>query len=769
MSVETRPSPAEVATAESAAPRPQRVNLDITGMSCSSCVHHVEQALSGVPGVAAATVNLATEKAEVVLASPTAPQALVDAVRAAGYEATVARQRRSAAEEAEERRARRTAELRRRQLQLGMAAVLSAGVLGLAYGPGAERWSALAQLALTLPVYLWTGAIFHRGALRAARHGAATMDTLVSLGATVALAYSTVAVAVLPGRMTFFDVSALIVTLIAVGKYLELRARGRAGEAIELLAGLQPRTAHLLRRAGAPEAAAVGLAADVAVDELRPGDLVLVRPGERLPADGVVAEGDGAVDESMVTGEPQPVSKRPGDEVIGATVNGTAPLRVRLTRTGEDTVLASIMRLVERAQTEKAPAQRLADRASAVFVPVILIVAALTFAGWMLTGHSLVDAMIPAVAVLVVACPCALGLATPAAIMVASGRGAELGLLVQGGESLERVHGLRAIVLDKTGTLTAGRPAVVEVVPLGDLAEIDAGAKGPAVALDEVLALAAGLESASEHPLARAVVEAAATRGVTPAAPVHEVATHAGGGIAGEVGGHRVLVGSMRWLADRGVECGSAGDDAARLAAGARTVVAVAVDGRAALLLGVADPLRDDARAGVARLRRLGLHVVLATGDRNETAAAVAGQVGIQEWHAPLLPGEKAALVERLRASHGPVAMVGDGINDAPALAAADVGIAVGSGTGVAMAAAAITLVHGDVGAVADAIALSRATLRVIRENLAWAFGYNLILVPLAIADIVPPILAALAMALSSVTVVLNALRLRRFGRTAAA
>jgi P-type Cu+ transporter len=748
-------------TAPAAPPAPrtqdteQHVDLDIAGMTCASCVRHVEQALARVPGVAAVTVNLAIEKAAVVAGPAVQPQALVDAVRAAGYDATVPPVRRSAAEEARERHTRRHAELRRRQLQLGVAALLSAAVLGLVYGAGDARWSGIAQLALALPVWAWTGAIFHRGALRAARHGSATMDTLVSLASTVAFLYSTVAVALLPGAMTFFDVSALIVTLIAVGKYLELRARGRAGEAIEQLAGLQPAVAHLVRRAGAP-VDATDSAADVAVEELRAGDVVLVRAGERVPADGVVVDGDGSVDESMVTGESLPVHKRVGDEVIGATVNGMSPLRVCVTRTGEETVLASIMRLVERAQTEKAPVQRLADRVSGVFVPVILALAALTFLGWWLTGHSAVDSMIPAVAVLVIACPCALGLATPAAIMVASGRGAELGLLIQGGESLERVHALRAVVVDKTGTLTAGRPAVVDVVPL------DAGDGA------EALALAASLESASEHPLGRAVVEAARGPAVSLDS-VTEVVTHPGGGIAGRVGPRRVEVGSPRWLSEQGVHFSAAQQErATALAAQARTVVGVAVDGRAALLLGVADPLRDDARAGVERLRGLGLHVVLATGDRNETAAAVAAQAGVDEWYAELLPAEKAELVTRLRERFGPVAMVGDGINDAPALAAADAGIAVGSGTGAAMAAAAITLVHGDVGSVAAAIALSRATLRVIRQNLAWAFGYNLVLVPLAMVNIIPPILAALAMALSSVTVVVNALRLRRFGRGAA-
>jgi Cu+-exporting ATPase len=731
--------PAE-AEAPSAAPGQARVDLDISGMTCASCVRRVERALTRVPGVATATVNLATEKAGVVLDDRLDSAALIAAVRAAGYDAALPRPHRSAAEEAAERRAHRLATLRARRLQLGVAAVLSAAVLGLAYGAPDARWSGIAQLALTLPVFLWVGAIFHGGALRAARHGTATMDTLVSLGATVAFAYSVAAVALLPGRMTFFDVSALVVTLIAAGKYLELSARGRAGEAIEALAGMQPHSAHLLRRSGAPADATAIEPWDVAIAELRAGDVVLVRPGERLPADGVVVEGRSAVDEAMVSGEPLPVEKREGDEVIGGTVNGAAPLQVRLTRTGEETVLAGIIRLVERAQTEKAPVQRLADRVSGVFVPAILVVALLTFAGWLLTGHGPVEAMVPAVAVLVVACPCALGLATPAAVMVASGRGAELGLLVRGGEALERIHDLRVVVLDKTGTLTVGHPAVVGVHELGGAGAADA------------LRFAAAVEQASEHPLARAVV-AAATQPLPLATGVR---SQPGEGVTGSVEGRRVQVGSPRWL----------GIDPPPSQGTAHTHVGVALDGAPALLLAIADPLRPDAAAGVERLHALGLRVVLASGDREAAAQAVATATGIDEVHAQLSPAGKAELVGALRRqAGGAVAMVGDGVNDAPALAAADVGIAVGSGSGAAMAAAGITLVHGDVGAVAGAIALSRATLRVIRQNLAWAFGYNLALVPLAMIDLIPPILAALAMALSSVTVVLNALRLRRFGR----
>jgi len=729
--------------------------LEIEGMHCASCVARVEQALAEVPGVRSASVNLATERAEVVAGAGVTTTALEEAVRQAGYTARTPAIEPSlggaalGGVAAGDRRARRRAALRVRRLQLGLGAVLSAAILVLAYALPSARWSNPVQLILAVPVFLWVGATFHRGALRALRHGGTTMDTLVSVGATIAFGYSaaaTLAPALL-GRPTYFDVAALIVTFISVGKYLETVARGKAGEAIEELATLQPRIAHRLEE-GDP-----ARIADVDTRALMPGDIVLVRPGEPIPCDGSLVGGAGAVDESLLTGESMPVPKGEGDELIGGTVNGASPLRMRVERTGSSTVLAQIVRLVERTQAEKPPVQRLADRVSAVFVPAILALAAATFAGWALTGHGLVASMIPAVATVVVACPCALGLATPVAVMVSSGRGAELGLLIRGGETLETIQRLDTIVLDKTGTLTLGRPELVDVVPVG-------GADP-----DETLALAASVESSSEHPLARAVVTGAEGRlGHASPAAAGEVTSHPGGGITGTVGGHRVLVGAPRWLTEQGIPTPPGDALVADLAGRGRTVVEVAVDSRLRLVLGIADPLRPDAVAGVGRLRGMGLRVILATGDTPATAASVAREAGIEEWRAGLSPEGKAALVGELRGRSETVAMVGDGVNDAPALAAADVGIAVGSATGAAMAAAAITLVHGDVGRVGDAIALSRATLRVIRQNLAWAIGYNLVLVPLAMLDVVPPALAALAMACSSVTVVGNALRLRRFG-----
>ncbi|HUY61738.1 MAG TPA: heavy metal translocating P-type ATPase, partial [Candidatus Dormibacteraeota bacterium] len=573
-----------------APPTPAPQALEIEGMTCASCVRRVERALEAVPGVTAAVVNLATQRAEVLAGAPVATDRHLAAVRTAGYDGRPAPVHEGLAAAAAARRDRRAAELRARRRQLAVGAVGSALVVLLAAAGPAQRWVAPAELVLAAPVYLWVGALFHRGAWRSARHGSANMDTLVSLGASVAFWYSAVAAVWLPGRPTYFDAAVLIITLIALGKYLELAARGRAGAAIEALAAVQPSVAHRLPAVGPGEPA------DVPAAWLRPNDRVLVRAGERLPADGRVEAGAAAVDEALVTGESAPVAKGVGDRVIGGTVNGAAPLRVLVTATGEDSVLAHIVRLTERAQTEKAPVQRLADRVSAVFVPAILVLAAATFAGWLLTGHGPVAAMLPAVAVLVIACPCALGLATPVAIMVGTGRGAEMGLLIRGGESLEQVRRLRAVVLDKTGTLTEGRPEVVARVPVG-------GAD-PAAALR----LAAAVEVASEHPLAQAVRRAAAG---APLPEAEEVVVTVGGGIGARVEGRRVLVGAPAWLAGQGVT-GATADALAALEAAGDTVVGVAVDGALQLLLGLRDRLRPAAAAGVARLRRQGLTVLLA-------------------------------------------------------------------------------------------------------------------------------------------------------------
>jgi Cu+-exporting ATPase len=545
----------------------------------------------------------------------------------------------------------------------------------------------------------------------------------------------------LPGQYLYFDTAALIVTLIYLGKYLEYAARGRTGEAIRQLMGLRPRTARVVRG---------GAERDVPVEQVVTGDVVLVRPGEKVPVDGLVLDGESAVDESMLTGESLPVTKQTGATVIGATVNQTGLLRIEATRIGHDTVLAGIIRLVEQAQGSKAPVQRLADQIAGVFVPIVIGLALLTFLGWLLTGHTVGAALIPAIAVLVIACPCALGLATPTAIMVGTGRGARAGILIKGGESLERIRALTAVVLDKTGTVTVGKPVVTDVIALGDLPE------------GEVLRLAGGVERASEHPLGEAVVRSAQERGLglPPTPTVFRSIT--GGGVEGVVEGHEVLVGSPRLLASRGPAQLSA-QATLRLEAlerEARTVLLVAVDGRLTGIVAVADTLKEGAGDAVHALKGLRLEVALLTGDNRRAAAAIGQEAGIARIIAEVRPEDKAAEVQRLQGEGKVVAMVGDGINDAPALAQADVGIAMGTGTDVAMAAADITLVTGDLRAVPRAIALSQATMRAIKQNLFWAFFYNVLLVPLAMLGIISPIFAAAAMALSSVTVVGNSLRL---------
>jgi Cu+-exporting ATPase len=562
------------------------------------------------------------------------------------------------------------------------------------------------------------------------------MDTLISLGSSVAF-LSSAAVTVTGSReATYFDTAAAIITLISVGKYLEARARGQAGAAIKRLAGLSARWAHVLH--GGDEF-------EVPLSQVRPGDVLIVRAGEKVPVDGVVLTGRAAVDESMLTGESLPVERVEGDEVLGATVVGSGVLTVRATRVGKDTALARIIRLVEEAQTSKAPAQRLADRISQYFVPAVLVIAFGTFIGWLMAGYSTTDAMVAAVAVLVIACPCALGLATPTAIMVGSGRGAQHGILIRNGESLERIRLVDDVVLDKTGTITEGKPAVTRIQGVGPFAGTP----------ERLLALVAPVENASEHPIARAVTERAQALGIPLDGDVTDFSTLPGAGVVATVEGRRVLIGSERLLAEHGIELPEVD-----VAAG-ETILLVAVDGALAGSIAVADRVKEDAPEAIRELHRLGLQVTMLTGDNPTAAGAIARQVGIDRVIAGVRPAEKASEIERLQAEGRTVAMVGDGINDAPALAQADAGVAIGTGTDVAMEAADMTLVRGDLGTLALAIRLSRATMRVIRQNLFWAFFYNVILIPLAVFGKVSPIFAAGAMALSSVTVVSNSLRLR--------
>jgi P-type Cu+ transporter len=715
-------------------------DLPIEGMTCGACAARIERGLGRLDGVASASVNLAAERATVVYdPAVTGPAAFAEKVAALGY--AVGRDP-DAADPADALRTRLLA-----------AAALTAPLLALSMFPALQYpgWAWLAAVLAT-PVVLWAGAGFHRAALAGLRHRTATMDTLVSLGSLAAWGWSVAALlATGPGdpapgepggTHVYFEVAAIIVVLILFGRWLEQRARHRSGQALRRLLELGSGTAMVLRD---------GAEVPVPVEQVAVGDRFVVRPGERLATDGVVEEGRSSVDRSLLTGESVPVGAGPGDEVIGATVNLEGRLVVRATRVGADTALAQIVRLVEAAQGSKAPVQRLADRVAGVFVPVVLAVAALTFAGWLVTGHSAAEAVSAAVAVLIVACPCSLGLATPTAVMVGTGRGAQLGILIRGVEVLERAGQLTTALLDKTGTLTQGRMALAEVVA-------DDG-----VDPDELLALAGSVEDASEHPAARAVAAGARDRGLALAAP-EAFTSLPSQGVTGRVGGREVLVGSTGLLAGRGwvvPDRVRRALDAARAAG--RTAVVAGWDGRAMGMLAVADQLKPGARAAVDRLRALGLETVLLTGDHQATAGTVAAELGIEAVAAELRPDDKAAEVRRRQQAGQVVAMVGDGVNDAPALARADVGVALGGGTDVAVEASDLTLVGGDPGGVADAVALSRETYATIKQNLFWAFAYNVAAIPLAALGRLHPMVAAAAMSLSSVFVLGCSLQLRAF------
>ena len=713
----------------------QEVELSIEGMTCAACSTRLEKVLNRRSGVSA-NVNLATERAHVRYAPGIeSVPALIAAVEAAGFGASEIG---DAAHEAD--KARREVVYRNELRRFWIAAALSLPLIaqmpamfGL-LGNGAThdlipRWL---QMALATPVQFWIGWRFYRGAWTSLRGSSANMDVLVALGTSIAWLFSAVVtVTGLSHHHVYFEASASIITLVLLGKLLEARAKARTGAAIEALLRLQPSTAWIERE---------GRLAEVPVTRLTPGSDFVVRPGDAVPVDGVIVDGESGLDEAMLTGESLPVAKRKGDPVFAATINGSGLLRCRATGVGSQTMLAGIVRMVEQAQGSKAPVQRLADRVSAIFVPTVVAIALLTFGGWLLAGAELQQALINAVAVLVIACPCALGLATPTAIMVGTGQGARHGVLVRNAEALELAERMRVLAVDKTGTLTEGRPAVVDVRTLSN---IDA---------DQLLSLAAAVEQGSSHPLADAVKRAAG--GATAVAG--EVRVSAGRGVEGTVDGRRVRIGSP--------EFAGWSDDAAseRLSAAGQSLVAVAVDGEPAGLIGIADRVRDTTAPALERLKRLGVRAVMLTGDNPRTAHAVAEACGIESVRAGVLPDGKAEIVREL-AADGLVGMAGDGINDAPALAAADVSFAIGTGTDVAVAAADVTLVRNDLGGVADAVELSRATLGKIRQNLFFAFIYNVLGIPLAAAGMLNPVIAAAAMAMSSVSVVSNSLLLKRW------
>ncbi len=724
-------------TAVASRPRDQvpaggHVELAIGGMTCASCATRIEKRLNKLPGVEA-TVNFASEHAAVAFdPSRVRITDLIGAVEAAGYEASLP----DAVTGEDPARPYRH--------RLVLAAALSVPLLTFAWSSGSRPpgWEWI-SLALATPVVFFSGWPLHRAAAKNARHGVATMDTLISVGTLSAWVWSTVVLAAAIPASVYFDTAGAITTLVLLGRYLEARAKRRSGEAIRKLLELGAKEAHLLRD---------GVEVLVPIEKLAVGDRFVVRPGEKIPTDGVVVAGSSAVDRSMLTGEPVPVEVVPGDEVSGATVNASGRLVVEATRVGESTALAQITRLVAEAQAGKAPVQRLADRVSAVFVPVVIAVASLTLIGWLLLGAATATAAFgAAVAVIVIACPCALGLATPTALMVGTGRGAQLGIVIKGPEVLERTRQVTTIVLDKTGTVTEGTMAVSAVVAADGVED------------DEVLRLAAAAEEPSEHPIARAIAAFGHDRlGTLPAA--EGFSARAGLGVEAVVEGHAVVVGRSSLLADWGVVLPERlAAEAARLESAGATVVAVAADAAVVGLVAVADRIKKTSRAAVAELRSLGLDPVLLTGDNERVARVVADEVGIDRVLAGVLPQGKAAEIARLQDLGEVVAMVGDGVNDAPALARADLGLAIGTGADVAIEASDLTLVSGDLRAAADAIRLARRTLRTIKANLVWAFGYNVVAIPLAVAGVVNPIVAAATMAFSSVFVVTNSLRLRRF------
>jgi P-type Cu+ transporter len=759
--------------------REDEITLDIEGMFCASCVKRVERKLERLPGVSAAPVNLATEQAVVHYNSASTSIAdLLGAVEAAGYSAQVHRAENSSGAVDDSNDLRHLAEMRDYQFKAFASIGVSLIIMALMFWPSwlpsipyfmsihnhngghvMTREMNFLLLALAATIQIWAGRIFYRQAWAAGRHFQANMATLVVLGTTAAFGYSTL-VTLWPGFVTdaglepetYFDSATIIIGLILLGRWLEARAKFQTTGAIKSLMGLAPRTASVIRD---------GIESQIPIEDVRAGDILRVRPGEKIPVDGKVIDGRSSIDESMLTGESLLVEKTAGDDVIGGTINSTGSFTFEATKVGADTALAQIIRLVQDAQGSKAPIQRVADQIALYFVPAVMVVAALTFVLWLIVGPEpqFNFALTVTIAVLIIACPCAMGLATPTAIMVGTGKGAESGVLIRGGEALEAAHGITSIVLDKTGTITRGKPAITDVISLN------------AVSRGRMLQLAASLEAVSEHPLGQAIV-AAATAENLELTTVSDFEAVAGHGVRGIVNATSVLIGNQKFLSQEGIDLGDSVRQATDLANNAKTPVFIAIDGQLAGLIAIADPVKPTSIDAIAELQALGLDVWMITGDNKATALAVARDVGIpvNRVMAEVLPGEKDAAIQQLQREGETVAMVGDGINDAPALARANLGIAIGTGTDVALEASDITLMGGDLGGVVTAIALSRKTVQTIKQNLAWAFGYNIALIPVAAGalywltgDVLSPALAAGAMAISSVSVVTNSLRLRRF------
>ncbi len=754
------------------------LELPITGMTCANCVNTVERALNKkVPGILEASVNFATEKATVKYVPGSVSRAdMVAAIERAGYGVVQAD---SAEELVDAEKEARELEIfeQTRKLQIGLIFTVPLFLFSMSRDFGLlGMWAHAAWVhylfwLLATPVQFYTGWDYYVGGFKSLRNKSANMDVLVALGSSVAYFYSIVVTLNLIEGHVFFETSAAIITLIKVGKLLEAQAKGKTSEAIKALIGLQAKTARVERN---------GQEIDIPTDQVVVGDVVIIRPGEKVPVDGVVIGGNSSIDEALLTGESLPVDKKVGDEVIGATLNKSGLLKIEATKVGRETALAQIIRLVEQAQGSKAPIQALADKVSAIFVPVVITIALLTFALWLASGAGFTAALVRLVAVLVIACPCALGLATPTAIVVGMGKGATQGILFKNSAALERAHALQTLVLDKTGTITKGQPSVTDL-QIDDLRLKNEQSSivnpqspiSPIVNPQSAIQLAASAERGSEHPLGEAIVRAAQEKGLVLSEPTNFQAI-AGHGISATVDGHAVLLGNQRLMERENIRLEGLLDQAIQLQNEAKTAMWLAVDGQAMAIIGVADTIKESSLEAIANLKALGLQVVMMTGDNQATAQAIAQQVGLDRVLAEVLPGDKSANVAKLQAEGQVVGMVGDGINDAPALAQADVGIAIGTGADVAMEAADVTLISGDLRGVQKAISLSRATMRTIRQNLFWAFAYNVVLIPVAAGALsffptlpiylreLHPIAAALAMAFSSVTVVSNSLRLRQ-------